>query len=612
MNAKKNMEIYHRHIAARIEMKAAIASGDREKLKTALGNAENLDMQIDEVRQVKELLKTSDKSAGPSERVVIQDQDYEQAEKARNEKKELARQARFDLKNFSGLRTADDFAKGAILNKQSVKDKFLVWQGTVISKSLMDLPKELSKIAIQIHKDLLGYMGDKHMPFPAMLAQDVLRKGYETPSIRDEIFLQIIKQLSTNPRAESVAKGWQLMCMCVSTFPPSSDFENFLLHYILLKLEKGRGAVVDYARYCLRTLEGMLSSGESSGFVPSVDEIQAYKERPPILATIELVDGQVITEDLPVTPDLNVGKVLEICSGWLDLKDPRTTTMGIFVYDLGEVTENRDGPDPYAGAPYADLTRTPRPLRTEDYMGDVIVQKARQRRRFKFVLKKKIFLPQHNARGDDQYYERLVYLQAEDEVIVQGNVEVPNESQAISLATMSMAIAFGEEMPNSAASLVSEGVIDFIPVSWRHRQPPDYWANKVLAKRAACLTKDTETLQAEFVAIAQTLPYYGTHWFHVHKVNNTPKLVADLPQDLLLAFNSDGMHIFSKERQLLHSFAFADIYRWGGSSSQFSLIIWDSEVKESFEFIVTTAQAADMAAIILDHIRTIMALQDSS
>ncbi len=606
------MEIYHRHISTRLELQAAIASGDRNQLRVALGNAENLDMQIDEVRQVKELLKTSDKHAAPTERVAVQDQDYEQAERTRNEKKELARQARFDLKNFSGLRTPDDFAKGAILNKQSVKDKFLVWQGTVISKSLMDLPKESSKVAIQIHKDLLGYMGDKHMPFPAMLAQDVLRKGYETPSIRDEVFLQIIKQLSTNPRAESVAKGWQLMCMCVSTFPPSSDFENFLLHYILLKLEKGRGAVVDYARYCLRTLEGMLSSGESSGFVPSVEEIQAYKERPPILATIELVDGQVITEDLPVTPDLNVGKVLEICSGWLDLKDPRTTTMGIFVYDLGEISETREGPDPYAGAPYADLVRTPRPLRTEDYMGDVIVQKARQRRRFKFVLKKKIFLPQHNARGDDPYYERLVYLQAEDEVIVQGNVEVQTEAQATSLAAMSMVIAFGQDMPDTSSGLITEGVIDFIPASWRSRQTPDVWGNKILALRNRCIAKDTETLQAEFVSIAQTLPYYGTHWFYVHKVNNTPKLVADLPHDLLLAFNSDGMHIFSSDRKLHHSFAFADIYRWGGSSSQFSLIIWDSELKESFEFIVTTAQAADMAAVILDHIRTIMALQDSA
>src|SRR3546814_20826040 len=101
--------------------------------------------------------------------------------------------------------------------------------------------------------------------------------------------MQIMKQLTHSPRAESIANGWQGMCMCVSTFPPSLDFENYLLNFILEKKES-KGAVKNYANYCLRTLEGMLSSGESSGFVPSVEEIQAYKERPPILATIELVD----------------------------------------------------------------------------------------------------------------------------------------------------------------------------------------------------------------------------------------------------------------------------------------------------------------------------------
>jgi hypothetical protein len=236
------------------------------------------------------------------------------------------------------------------------------------------------------------------------------------------------------------------------------DFENYLLNFILEKKES-KGAVRNYAKYCLRTLEGMLSSGESrcvlnlnrsssmrigiamhgytrklsismhnviacscSGFVPSVEEIQAYKERPPILATIELVDGQVLTEDLPVTPDLNVGKVLEICSGWLQLKDPRSDTMGIFVYDVEGEPEDapaRDGPDPYAAAPYADLPRTPRPLRNDDFMGDVIVQKARQKRNFKFVLKKKIFLHEHQDRSEDPMYARLIYLQGEDEVLAQ-------------------------------------------------------------------------------------------------------------------------------------------------------------------------------------------------
>ena len=613
LSAESTLETYRAHIATGAELKAALKSNDRTKLRAVLSKAEDLDMRTEEVRMAKESLKGT-----VTEREVVEDQDYEDAEKARELKKAEARQARYDLKNFSGLRTPDDFAKGAILNKQSVKDKFLIWQGNVISKSLMDLPKDLSKVAIQLHKDLLGYMGDKHMPFPAMLAQDLLRKGYEIVAVRDEIFLQIIKQLSTNPRAESVAKGWQLMCMCVSTFPPSPDFENYLLHYILNKLEKGRGAVVDYARYCLRTLEGMLSSGESSGFVPSVEEIQAYKDRPPILATIELVDGQLITEDLPVTPDLNVGKVLEICSGWLDLKDHRANTMGIFVYDLGEIGDsNSKDADPYANAPYKDLIRTPRPLRNEDYMGDVIVQKARQRRKFKFVIKKKIFVPQHYARGDDSYYERLVYLQAEDETIIQGNIPIDDEQTVVELACMSMTVAFGEELPDTVDGLLNEGMLDFFPPAWREEKSPEDWAGAVLANRDRMISMDTENLQAEFVAIVQENPLYGTHWFYVHKVVNTPsdktpRIVKELPWDILLGFNHEGMHMYTFDRELIHSFAFGEIYRWGGSSSQFSLIIWDSEVKESFELIVTTAQAADMAAIILDHIRTIMSLDDGS
>lgn len=613
VSADATLETYRAHISTGIELKAALKSNDRTKLRAILSKAEDLDMRTEEVRLAKESLKGT-----VTEREVVEEQDYEDAEKARELKKEEARQARYDLKNYSGLRTPDDFAKGAILNKQSVKDKFLIWQGTVISKSLMDLPKDLSKISIQLHKDLLGYMGDKHMPFPAMLAQDLLRKGYEIIGVRDEIFLQIIKQLSTNPRAESVAKGWQLMCMCVSTFPPSPDFENYLLHYILNKLEKGRGAVVDYARYCLRTLEGMLSSGESSGFVPSVEEIQAYKDRPPILATIELVDGQLITEDLPVTPDLNVGKVLEICSGWLDLKDHRANTMGIFVYDLGETGDsNSKEADPYANAPYKDLIRTPRPLRNEDFMGDVIVQKARQRRKFKFVIKKKIFVPQHYARGDDSYYERLVYLQAEDETIIQGNIPIDDEATVTELASMSMTVAFGEDLPTSVDGLLGEGMLDFFPPAWREEKAPEEWAASVLANRDRMVGMDTENLQAEFVAIVQENPLYGTHWFYVHKVVNTPsdktpRIVKELPWDILLGFNSEGMHMYTFDRVLIHSFAFGEIYRWGGSSSQFSLIIWDSEIKESFELIVTTAQAADMAAIILDHIRTIMSLDEGA
>lgn len=614
-DANDKLAIFVKHVQAKADLEAGLASRDRTKLREALDAAEDLDMQIAIMSKAREIVKDLEVSRAVPSGEKAAPQPYDAAEEARKMRQEIAKQARFDIKNFPNLRTADDFARGAILNKSKIKETFLCFQANVVPKSLTDINKESNKLALQIHKDLLGYMGDKQLPFPAMLAQDILRKGYEYKPIRDEIYLLIIKQLTNNPRPESVAKGWQVMCMCVGTFPPSPEFENFLLHYIIEKRDRGRGAVIDYARYCLRTLEAMLNSGDGTGFVPSVEEILAYKERPPILATIYLVDGNIITENLPLTPDLNVGKVLEMCSGWLDLKDSRTSTLGMFVYDLGEIEDVRVGEDPYAKTPYADLKRTPRPLRNEDYMGDTIVQKARQRRKFKFVLKRKIFLPKYNYRGDDPFFERMTYLQAEDETIIQGNLEIPSISEAVHLAAISMAVAFGEDMPPSVDEMIDSSVIDFVPPDWRESKPAKQWAELILQYRDSLIYVEPDDLQDQFLQIVQKNPVYGSHWFYAHKLDPSstagiPKNIQQLPYDLILAFNSDGMHIYDFARQLLISFPYSDICRWGGSSSQFSLIMADDQTNESYEFVLITSQAADMAAIILDHIRAIMAEQE--
>ena len=598
---------------------------DRIRLRAALDLAENNGMDIAImssakvlIRELQEVWRAERLAAGEA----ADDEPYDAAEEARKMRQQQAKQAKYELKNFQGLRSADDFAKGALMNKQKVKESFLTFQSSKILKSLTMLSVRDSKTALDVFVDLLGYMGDKQMPFPAMLAQDVLRKGSEQKSCRDEIYAQIIKQLSCNPRPESVAKGWQLMCMCVGTFPPSSDFEYYLMHYIIEKSEKGRGAVVDYARYCLRTLEAMLShsGGDSTGFVPQVDEILAYKERPPILATIYLVDGKPIAEDLPITPDVNVGKVLELCTHWLTLTDPRISTLGVFVYDMGEVQDERYANDPLPAQPYNDLERTPRPLRSEDYMGDIIVQKARQRRMFKFVLKKKIFLPQHVGRGSDQFYERLIYLQAEDDAIIQGTLDIPDAETVSYLAAISMLVAFPSEsddaVGNSVSDVVAAGVQDFIAPSWRAQHSAEEWGKMVLDHRPNLTAQPVDDLQDIFLQLVQENPLYGTHWFYVHKVDPAegavvPAAVHTFPRDLMLGFNADGMHVFDMRRQCLCTFPYGDIYRWGGSSSQFSLIMADDSLTEvdSFEFVIVTAQAADMAATILDHIKAVMAEQ---
>ncbi len=70
------------------------------------------------------------------------------------------------FKNFPWMRSLDDFARGANLNKSKIKEAMLVFVNNSIPKSLLDLPKDLNKMSIDIHKDLMCYMGDKSAPFP--------------------------------------------------------------------------------------------------------------------------------------------------------------------------------------------------------------------------------------------------------------------------------------------------------------------------------------------------------------------------------------------------------------------------------------------------------------
>jgi hypothetical protein len=209
----------------------------------------------------------------------------------------------------------------------------------------------------------------------------------------------------------------------------------------------------------------------------------------------------------------------------------------------------------------------------------------------------------------------MTYLQAEDEAIIQGNLELPTVDAAQQLAAISMAVAFGEEMPDSIEGMVAANVDEFVPPNWRKTKSTEEWAAQILQFRDGLIFIDPDDLQDRFLQIVQKCPAYGSHWFYAHKMEvaasaAVPQSIRQLPNDVLLAFNADGMHLYTFSRKLLLSFPYADICRWGGSSSQFSLIMADDQSGESYEFVLITSQAADMAAIILDHIRAIMAEQE--
>jgi len=115
----------------------------------------------------------------------------------------------------------------------------LRWQHEPLTSSLTLLTDDRTRrLAVKAFRDILAFMGDRPLAKPLALAADLLATGLALPEMRDEILLQLAKQLSGNPSLASSERGWVLMHAALCTFPPSEELENFLELWL-----RERGAV---------------------------------------------------------------------------------------------------------------------------------------------------------------------------------------------------------------------------------------------------------------------------------------------------------------------------------------------------------------------------------
>lgn len=82
-------------------------------------------------------------------------------------------------------------------------------------------------LACNIFKDLCKLLKGELKPEQAILTiQSTIAYGIERPELRDEIFCQLIRQVTDNPRDDSVLRGWHFMALCAIGFPPSKNFNK--------------------------------------------------------------------------------------------------------------------------------------------------------------------------------------------------------------------------------------------------------------------------------------------------------------------------------------------------------------------------------------------------
>lgn len=138
----------------------------------------------------------------------------------------------FQFERFARFRDPEEFAHASLQfwKREELAQNMLKWtKGQVVKASLTMLDPALNKTALQIHRALLGWCGEKSNPSPNSLAHEILTHGIATPELRDEIYAQLMKHLSGNQVPQSVTQAWKLFGLCLQYFPPGRDFSDYLL-----------------------------------------------------------------------------------------------------------------------------------------------------------------------------------------------------------------------------------------------------------------------------------------------------------------------------------------------------------------------------------------------
>ncbi|KAJ3318115.1 hypothetical protein HDU76_000932 [Blyttiomyces sp. JEL0837] len=222
-----------------------------------------------------------------------------------------------DLQRHINQFRIDGFAKKyfaehrkGIFRRKVPVEKMLLFQKDALKTPLMTLPKNLHKEALKCFKLIQKIMSDTSSgpPYKATLkdVQALLERGIMTGGLRDEIFVQVCKQLNRNPSFDQTFRGWILLCVIVTAFPPSKNFEDYMKSFTASYFDgipsswatDGNGipkwagtngnvnrkcqeleALAHLSKFCNKKLMRICRSGPR-GKVPALAEIERAQEAP--------------------------------------------------------------------------------------------------------------------------------------------------------------------------------------------------------------------------------------------------------------------------------------------------------------------------------------------
>ena len=470
-------------------------------------------------------------------------------------------------------------------------DEIIQWQGKLISKPLIKLPSSLEAIAVQLFKNLMSYMGDRSSSKnPQLHIVKHTRLAMGSPEeVKDEAYLQVIKQITRNPNQSRCLRGWNLLAIMASCYPPSMELYHALIHYLLDIIKTGDEELAKRANYIAIRLS---KTFESRRKIPPSDlEIKHVEGMKPIIITMNFFSGAATSCQV---------------ESYTTIRELKTIVMRKLCLNISRI--------PYFSIYemcYKPDCIEERYLNEFEKVCDILSVWQRETEtykkkniniEFKFFLKLLLY---YDYNPEDIDSVTMTYVQCQFETI-KGKFNL-TEQEVIKLAAIQLYIDYGHLSTDQLQSNLRENVTKFVPFNKRQINSESSWAEKILneynnyrfnskleAKNAYLnILKENELFQScQFICTYN--PKMNT------AINNSQREAnpCHIPEECIVCVKPKEIIITDNNRNKIYSMPLTIIASWGVNSDTF--VIVEKKGEKEYNKSYFTCNQPKLFKIIID------------
>uniref|UniRef100_A0A2K5HAU7 Myosin XVB n=1 Tax=Colobus angolensis palliatus TaxID=336983 RepID=A0A2K5HAU7_COLAP len=213
--------------------------------------------------------------------------------------------------------------------------------GQPLAKPLTQLDGENPQHALDINKVMLRLLGDGSLESwqRQTMGTYLVRQGQCRPGLRNELFSQLVAQLWQNPDEQQSQRGWALMAVLLSAFPPLPVLQKPLLKFVSDQAPRGMAALCQHK--LLGALEqSQLAPGATRAHPPTQLEWMAGWRRGRMALDVFTFSEECYSAEVEswTTGEQLAGWILQSRDTWQDLAGCD------FVLDLISQTEDLGDP----------------------------------------------------------------------------------------------------------------------------------------------------------------------------------------------------------------------------------------------------------------------------